>query len=103
QGQMSALFINIDGNRRGVNIPPPSPPALNVAPGRVNVVPQADILLANDGQLVQTATFVNQAAPTGGFWERFQAACVQEDKGQQNDRAQCEHRTLARLAALMQI
>jgi hypothetical protein len=38
------------------------------------------------------------------FWERYQAACAQEDQAQaKTDRAQCEHVTLARIAALMQV
>jgi hypothetical protein len=40
----------------------------------------------------------------GSFWERYQAACRQEDKNlARADQVLCEHVTLARIAALMQM
>jgi hypothetical protein len=38
------------------------------------------------------------------FWEQYKASCAQEDRAQSKmDRTQCEHVTLARIAALMQV
>jgi hypothetical protein len=45
------------------------------------------------------------ASPTAaGFWDQFQALCAQQDQQlSRTDRAKCEHVTLARIAALVQI
>jgi hypothetical protein len=45
-----------------------------------------------------------QVPDSGGFWDRYQAACAQEDKAQSGaDRVHQEAVTLARIAALMQV
>jgi hypothetical protein len=47
---------------------------------------------------------MQMAEARGNFWEHYQAACRQEDKAlARADQAQCEHVTLARIAALMQM
>jgi hypothetical protein len=52
----------------------------------------------------QLAVAVDPANRTGGFWEQYEAACADEDRGlPKADRALREHVTLARIAALMQI
>jgi hypothetical protein len=52
----------------------------------------------------QLAVAVDPANRTGGFWEQYEAACAEEDRGlSKADRALREHVTLARIAALMQI
>jgi hypothetical protein len=52
----------------------------------------------------QLAVAIDPANRTGGFWEQYEAACADEDRGlPKADRSLREHVTLARIAALMQI
>jgi hypothetical protein len=55
------------------------------------------------GTMMVTEAVRNVPIP-GGFWERYQSACLQEDKNLARvDRAQRDHVTVARIAALMQM
>jgi hypothetical protein len=86
-----------------VNTPQPVPqtattggPAPPLPAG--TVVPPAPIVR----EVVQQVAVAEKTS--GGFWDRYQKACVEEDKSlARADRAQREHVTVARIAALMQM
>jgi hypothetical protein len=81
----------------GANAPavtgPPAQSALLPPPTQPQAAPPAP----------PSAPVENRSRPDG-FWEDYQAACAQEDRTlAKADRAQREHVTLARIAALMQV
>jgi hypothetical protein len=74
----------------------PAPPAPGASIGTATAAVAGNIVLAGP------ATADGVSADT--FWDQYHAACAQEDQAQsKNDRARCEHMTLARIAALMQV
>jgi hypothetical protein len=87
--------------------------ALGQAPGALGVGALfTNVAVAGGGPGVPVGnTVVATPAPpaqagsgANGFWDQFQAACAQQDQEMSRvDRALCEHVTLARIAALLQI
>jgi hypothetical protein len=81
--------------------PNPAPPAASVPVG-------VTATGAGSGDLLVGFVLAGPAAadriPAETFWDQYQAAIAAEDKAaSKNDRVQCEHVTLARIAALMQV
>jgi hypothetical protein len=80
---------------------PPPPPAAPA--GGASAPNPAPALVSATFDAVRTVTGAERP-PAGDFWEQYQAACAQEDKQLSRiDRAQQEHITRARIAALMQV
>jgi hypothetical protein len=88
----------------------PAPQAANPPPGAT--VSTSVIATTTSGPgagtLVTNVVLAGPASadqiPADTFWEQYRAAVAEEDKAQSKaDRAQCEHVTLARIAALTQV
>jgi hypothetical protein len=99
QGQVQIkAFITGELVNPSVPLPPPPP-----------VVPTPSAPTGTSAPPPPMVREVVQQAPIAGnkaevFWERYQKACAQEDKSlARADRARCEHVTVARIAALMQM
>jgi hypothetical protein len=66
--------------------------------------PPKNVQKATVFQRVETVTSVGIDTNPDNFWEQYRTACAQEDRqAARRDKAHCEHVTLARIAALMQV
>jgi hypothetical protein len=84
--------------------PPPVAPQPTPAPVPVNPPAQAEVPQDVPVNFVVTERVAEDHVSSEGFWDKFSAACAQEDKKQAAaDRALCETITRARIAALMQV
>lgn len=101
KGDRSKQFANAVGTVRAALRPTPQPAATPLPPpprGAGGLVPQP-VTTALFGAVV-----VLDSQASEGFWERYVASCVQEDKELSRvNRNQIEEVTLARIAALMQV
>jgi hypothetical protein len=100
--RQGALIGGLTGPATGsLGIPAPTAPVNGLAPppgGSPGSGP------GGPGQPQATAPVPTGDNSAEGFWERYQAACAQEDRAlPRADRALAEHVTLARVAALMQV
>ena len=120
-GERSRQFATAVATVRGAMqqrfaAPPPPPLPSGPGPGAQSAQPvtqavaeqgsarQGTVSLAQSAQPVALAVaspppVFADVIPAERFWDQYQAACVQEDKGVSRiDRDQCEHTTLARIA-----
>jgi hypothetical protein len=106
KGERSRQFALAVATVRRALQPQPAPQAATLAGTPVAVTRAANV----DGSNVLLESFVAAAPASAGlvsaetFWDQYRAAVAEEDKAQSKaDRAVCEHVTLARVAALMQV
>ncbi len=92
-----------------VNAPPPVP-VEPPPPGQVPPPPDTAPTPTREQQETKepSTSFISvdvqPNTPAAGFWTQYQSLCEQQDAAQPRlDKATCEHVTLARIAALMQI
>jgi hypothetical protein len=110
KGERSRQFAQAVATVRRALQPQTAPQAANAGPGTpvsgallsTTVAGSNSIALAGSFVVAAPASAAQVSAET--FWDQYHAAVAEEDKAQSKaDRALCEHITLTRVAALMQV